>query len=217
MGLRYSFKRSRPKRRYRTKQPRFISSTSTTPQTQGMLFTPRSLGNPLATSERKYFDTTLVNKAVVQVSTTFTNAMANPTTFNTIVVPVTGAEYNQRIGRRISLLNWKIRGELILPAISDSSTMTSVSPIIVRLIACIDKQANGTQMASTDLIAMPQALNAAWDMFQNPGNFGRFKVLKDKRFTLQDPNYNSTSTDMDRNRIDRDWETYPKQHLRLGA
>ena len=199
MGLRYSFKRSRPKRRYRTKQPRFVSSTSTAPQTQGMLFTPRALGNPLALSERKYFDSTVVAKAITQVATTFVNAMANPTTLNTIFVPTTGTDYNQRIGRRVTVLSWRIRGEIYIPNVSDAATIGSVNANIIRLIMVIDKQANGTQMASSDLIAMPSALNAAWDMYQSPSNFGRFKVLKDKRFAVQDPNYNSETMALDRN------------------
>lgn len=204
MGPRTSRSRFFPSSRYYRKTrarriQRLVPSASSAPQNAGMLFTSRVLGNPLSNSEHKYFDSTVNQRAVTQVASTFINAMQNPSTLNTIFCPVTGTDYNQRIGRRVSVLSWRIRGEFVLPNVSDTASMGAVAGLIFRLICCIDKQCNGTQMQSSDLIAMPSALNSAWDMYQSPANFGRFKVLKDKRLSIQDPNYNSEAMALDRN------------------
>lgn len=198
MGLRYSFKRSRPKRRYRTKQPRFIRSTSTSAQTQGMLFTPRTLGNPLSSSERKYFDSQVSTKQINAVSGNFTNGMANPTTLNTLFCPTPGTGIDNRIGRKCSVLSLRIKGEIEFPALNDATAITALSPMVFRFIICQDYQCNGTQMSSQDLITSG-GTNVAWDMFQNTAGFGRFRVLKDKRFILQDPNFGDDGTTVDRN------------------
>lgn len=200
MGLRYSFKRSRPKRRYRTKQPRFIPSSSTTPQAQGMLFTPRTLGNPLSISERKYFDSEVSSRALTAVTGAYTTAMADPTTVNTLFAPVPGTGVNQRIGRKCTVLSLRIRGEIEIPGINDSASIAALSGIIFRFIVVIDKQTNGVQMQSQDLITSGGS-NVAWDMYQNTAGFGRFRVLKDRRFLLQDPNYGGdpATTTLDRN------------------
>lgn len=200
MGLRYSFKRTRPKRRYRTKQPRFVPSTSTTPQTQGMLFTPRTLGNPLALSERKYFDSEVNARAISAVGGTYTTAMTDPTGTNCLFAPVPGTGVNQRIGRKCTILSLRIRGEIEFPNINDSAGMAALAALVFRFIVVVDKQTNGVQMQSQDLITSG-GTSVAWDMFQNTAGFGRFRVLKDRRFLLQDANYGGdpATTSLDRN------------------
>ena len=66
----------------------------------------------------------------------------------------------------------------------------------VRIILYQDKQTNGTFAQGEDVISSGAANNAG-HMFQNPANFGRFRVLKDKTFRLHDPSISYDGTNME--------------------
>ena len=63
--------------------------------------------------EMKYFDTAVASRAVPQVAT-WLGTTLDPTTFNTLCVPVVGAAYNQRIGKEINIVKLKIRGRFFI-------------------------------------------------------------------------------------------------------
>jgi hypothetical protein len=163
-----------------------------------MSFVPRTLGNPLSFSERKYFDADVLNRALASVSTTFANAPVNPAVLNTCFAPIPGTGINQRIGRSCRVIAFRIRGEVEIQAADDIVSNTPMGPVTFRFIIVIDKQANGTQMSSAALI-QSGGNNQAWNMYQNTESFGRFKVLKDRRFLIQDPNYGEDASGLDRN------------------
>lgn len=199
----------RPRRttsRYSGQKTKFISSTGRTAQNRAMQFVPRTLGNPLAIGERKYFDSQLVTSALSAVTSTFSNAMKDPPTLNTLFLPVPGTGINDRIGRRVAVHSLKIRGEIELANVNDASVGTQAyAAAIFRLIIVQDKQTNGAQMSSSTLIDSGSG-SLAWDMFQSTGSFGRFRVLKDKRYTLQDPNFGADLSNYDRNGLNRIFE-----------
>ncbi|AUM61623.1 capsid [uncultured virus] len=199
---RYPFRKARVSRR----PTRFIRSTAPSAQTQGMSFVPRTLGNPLSIGERKYFDAQLVTSAVAAVTSTFSNAMKDPATFNTLFVPSPGTGINERVGRRVAVHSIKIRGELELPNVNDASAGTQAYPAtIFRLIIVQDKQTNGAQMSSQSLIDSG-AGSLPWDMFQSTASFGRYRVLKDKRLVLQNPNFGADLSNYDRNGLNRTFD-----------
>jgi len=172
---------------YSNKKYRPIASTGPSPQNRAMQFVPRSLGNPLSYTERKFWDTVVIDRIVPTVGTTFSGAMVDPGTQNCLFTPITGAEMYNRISRKVYVKKISISGRVTLPALSNLTTIDVLNPMVVRVILCIDKQTNGVQMNSQDLIgALSGVASESIDMFQNPAFFGRFQVLKDKKFVLQD-------------------------------
>lgn len=171
---------------YANKKQRYISSTARSAQNRAMSFVPRSLGNTLATTERKFWDTVVIDRAINTVTTTFSGAMADPTTLNCLFTPITGAEMYNRIARKTYVHKISVVGRISLPVVSNATTLDVLAPLTIRLILCIDKQTNGAQMNSQDLIgALSGVTGDTIDLYQNPAFFGRFQVLKDKRFVLQ--------------------------------
>ena len=52
-----------------------------------------------------------------------------------------------------------------------------------------DQQTNGAQMTAAQLMNDAGAADTTINSYQNPNNFGRFRVLKDKDILIQDPNF----------------------------
>jgi len=135
--------------------------------------------------EMKYFDTAVSARVVPQVAT-WVGTTLDPTTFNTLCVPVVGAAYNQRIGKEINIVKLKIRGRFLVGPIAAASAGTQ--PTTIRYGVFQDMQTNSVQ-ADGNLVMTPTSTTfQAPFTFQNIDNFGRFKVLKDKVCTIQDPN-----------------------------
>lgn len=152
---------------------------------------PRTRGI-YAIGEYKYFDTS-VNGSVAR-SSNWTNCMADPSPMNTIFVPKQGAAINERIGREVTLHKIRIQGYFQLSSEDALDTDASIYAQVIRFLVVQDTQTNSTQMDSSDLMD-GSSVNATVMAFQNLNNFGRFKVLKDKVFTLQDPNILADAND----------------------
>lgn len=60
-----------------------------------------------------------------------------------------------------------------------------------------DCQTNAAQMTGAQLINDASGGNTTLNAFQNPNNFGRFKVWKDKEFVLVNPNMAGSPTAAD--------------------
>lgn len=190
---------SYPKRykRFQTKYTRVKTRDGKT-----RTYVPRSLGNPRAVTERKYYD---VEAAVSlnALTTTWAGGEADPTTLNTLFVPVTGDDYNNRTGRKVSVIALKIRGYINCSNQIDQTA--AEAPNVCRVIVVLDQQTNATQLNAEDVItsgAGSQAIN----MFQNPAFFGRFKVLKDKRMVMQNPAITFDGTNVEQNGINKSFE-----------
>lgn len=183
---------------YKRKRPPSTTSNKQykkprTAYNQNLRFTPRSYGNALAVTERKYFDTQ-ASGTIQGTSGSWAYGEADPATLLTLFVPTLGNDINNRIGRKVQLLSLKLHCEVVSPA-QTNQTAPDASTVI-RVILVRDMQTNGVQLNAEDVINSGDA-SQAFNMFQNTAFFGRFKVLKDKRYILQDPNITYDGTNME--------------------
>lgn len=157
-------------------------------------FVPRSFGNPRAITERKYFDTTYTVAAINAITTSFASSEADPGTLLTLFVPQTGDDFNSRTGRKCQVISIKIKASIIINNQVDQTVPDFAA--IIRIMLVQDKQTNAAQLNSEDVITSGAA-SGAINMFQNPAFFGRFRVLKDKHFVMQNPNLSWDGTNME--------------------
>lgn len=147
----------------------------------------------VSSGEMKYFDTEKSNTAIAQVTTSWAGTEQDPATFNTLVVPVKGSSIDERVGRRIKVHSIKIRGFIRVDAQSAQSTADGSS--YIRVILFQDEQTNGAQVQGETLMQDSASSAGTITSFQNLGALGRFRVLKDKVFTVSDLNLaNNTGT-----------------------
>lgn len=155
--------------------------------------------------EMKYFDSNLTNTNMTVVTGTWPGGtIVDPTgTINLgsaavatplcLFAPTVGAALNQRIGRKVKVLKIKVQGTIQTPA--QAAQVTADTGGSVRIILVMDQQTNASQMTSAQLINDADSATANLSAFQNPNNFGRFRVLKDKRFVLANPSaFNDAAT-----------------------
>lgn len=163
-------------------------------------FVPRSYGTPMAVTERKYFDTQLTGAALVDCSSSWSGAEVDPTTLNTLFCPSTGSDFNNRDGRKVHVTSIRIRGRIVC---TNQADQTAADPsTMCRVILVMDKQTNATQLSAEDVISSGSGSEMT-DGFQNPANFGRFRVLRDKRMILQNPAISYDGTNIEQNGISR--------------
>jgi len=114
--------------------------------------------------------------ATYNVSTTSTPASGGITL---LAVPVTGADFNARIGRKIKLKSLYIRGRVGIEDAFSTTANTTVRAQQVRMIIVYDLQPNGAAPAITDI------LNTADPASHLQLNFrDRFRVIADKEWTF---------------------------------
>lgn len=155
--------------------------------------------------EMKYFDTNLTNTNMTAVTGTWpAGTIVDPTgTINLgsaavatplcLFAPTVGAALNQRIGRKVKVLKIKLMGTIQTPAQAAQAAADLATSI--RLILVMDQQTNASQMTSAQLINDADSATANLSAFQNPNNFGRFRVLKEKRLVLGNPSaFNDAAT-----------------------
>ena len=171
---------------YRRPYKRQRTSTGVTYRT-----VPRTRGI-YGKGEMKYFDCEKESTALVN-TTNWTNTELDPTLTPVInqfclFAPTQGAAINQRIGREVKVYKIKIRG--IISTDRQSGENSADNPVAIRLLLVQDTQTNGTQCQGEDVMQPPTtaSANMAISSFQNYNNFGRFRVLKDKVITIQNPN-----------------------------
>lgn len=150
---------------------------STVPRTRGVY----------AKGEMKYFDSEM--DYTVTASSDWTATEADPTAvpvagINTLFCPTVGAGINQRIGKQVYVYKLKINGVVTVAAQADQTAADTSGSL--RLILFQDTQTNATQAQGEQLMTPPTGNTSvlANSSFQNLANFGRFKVLKDKRWQL---------------------------------
>lgn len=144
-------------------------------------FVPRVYGNPIARSETKYFDIENTD-SFVGTTGSWTDTELDPAG-QCLCYPTQGTGASNRIGRKIQILKIKIRGQIQIPIEVDTTVPNVESLCNVRLILYQDKQSNGVQAQGEDVM-QSGAASLAFYMFQNPNNWGRFRVLKDKIWQL---------------------------------
>lgn len=157
---------------------------------------PRTRG-AMAIGEMKYYDT---ESTLVQVATCTTSwqaaTLASPETSidlgdaavatpGCLCAPKVSAALNGRIGRAIHVRKIKVRGQLRVPI--TAGTTVGKEGAHIRIILVQDTQNNSSTMTAAQLMRNASAGTATINSFQNPDNFGRFRVLKDKSFVMANP------------------------------
>lgn len=152
--------------------------------------------------EMKYFDT-LLNAVAIPASTDWTATELDPTTYLTLFAPIVGAGVDQRIGKSVKVLKIRIRGTIDVPPQVNQVAGDYASN--VRIILHQDMQTNSAQAQGEQVMTPPATAAAllAVNSFQNINNFGRFRVLKDKMFTLQNPATSWDGTNLEQQGISR--------------
>jgi len=115
-------------------------------------------------------------------------AVANPLC---LFAPTVGAALNQRIGRKVKVLKIKLHG-LIHFSVGTAQALPK-NATSIRMMLVQDCQTNAAQMTGAQLMNDAASPSSTLMSFQNPNNFGRFKVLKEKRYILEDPNIIGTT------------------------
>lgn len=145
--------------------------------------------------EMKYFDcdcngrvpglltTTWVAGTMCDPDTTINLGAAAVATPLCLFAPTVGAALNQRIGRKVKVLKIKVNGFVNKGAETAQTTANAADSI--RLFLVVDQQTNSAQMTGAQLMNDGSAADTVINSFQNPNNFGRFRVLKEKRFLVQ--------------------------------
>jgi len=110
-------------------------------------------------------------------------AVANPLC---LCAPTVGAGLNQRVGRKISVR--KIKGHGTISVAQQAAQAAADAATKIRIVLVQDCQTNAAQMTSAQLYQDATAPATTINTFQNPNNFGRFRVLKDKMLTLSNLN-----------------------------
>lgn len=147
----------------------------------------------MSITERKYFDTELNASAIVATAASWANTELDPAAL-TLFYPSQGTDFNNRIGRKVQVKSIKIRGHVNVPA--QTNQLVGDGAALIRCVLVMDKQTNSTQLNGEDVISSG-AGSVPINMFQNPAFFGRFRVLKDKRWTLQNPNFSWDGTNLE--------------------
>lgn len=155
------------------------------------------------TGEMKYFDSSLANTAI-PANNDWTATEFDPTTLNTLFVPVVGAGVNQRIGKACKVLKIKIRGQIVCSAQIDQTAADA--PCLVRLVLHQDKQTNSAQAQGEQVMTTQGDDALAINTFQNIDNFGRFDVLMDKTISIQNPNMSYDGTNIEQAGLIKHWK-----------
>jgi hypothetical protein len=168
------------------------------------------------TGEMKYFDCEKDATAISAVTTTWVaGTITDPgTTINLgdaavatplcLIAPKVSAALNGRIGRKIRVLKVKVHGHFVCPL--QSVAATGDNPCKIRMFLVLDTQTNAAQMTSAQLLNDAGSAATTINTFQNPNNFGRFRVLKEKMFLFQNPNITGAATVIEQQGLIQAWK-----------
>jgi len=171
---------------------RATSRSDGTRPRSGTSAVPRALGAQV-TSEMKYFDTERAETQLAACTTQWVSGqlfdptvsidLGNPAVIGPpLFCPQQGNGLNGRIGRKVHLYKIRIQGTISMPNQSNQSIADPASKI--RLMLVLDKQTNGTNMAPSLFMSPASSALVTINSFQNPQNFGRFQLLKEKTYIV---------------------------------
>lgn len=158
--------------------------------------------------EMKYFDCENTGTALAATTTTWVaGTIVDPTaTINLgsaavatplcLFAPTVGSALNQRVGRQVEVMKIKIHGDInVIPQASQGTADANTQ---IRIILVQDMQTNASQMTGAQLMNGSSAsANVTLNSFQNPDNFGRFRVLKEKWMKVSNLNLAGSPTTAD--------------------
>lgn len=152
-----------------------------------------------ATGEMKYFDCELYGGSAISACGTswITGTRQDPTatidlgaaavnTPECLFAPTMGAALNQRIGRKCHMYKVKLHGLITIPG-QASQSAADAAPLL-RAFLVMDQQTNAAAMTPAQLMNDGSAADSTINSFQNPNNFGRFRVLREKKWTISNTN-----------------------------
>jgi len=142
-------------------------------------------GNPLTTTERKYYDTNLDDGVITAITTSWAGTELDPATVNCLSAPAQGTDIDECIGREYAIVAMKVKGYVYVPSQTNQTITDNAS--LVRILLVRDKQTNGVQLNAEDVIASTTGAEPGISMFQSAVTLGRFDVCKDKFISLQNP------------------------------
>jgi len=184
-------------KRQKGKQPKTRKGYTSTARTRGAA----------VQGEMKYFDCDYSATTIAAVTTTWVaGTMTDPlTTINLgaaavanplcLAAPTVGAGLNQRVGRKITIRKIKIHGTINVPAQAAQGAGDTACKIRLALVQ--DCQTNAAQMTGAQLYNDATQAATTISTFQNPNNFGRFRVLKDKMMQISNLNLAGSPTTAD--------------------
>jgi len=152
--------------------------------------------------ETKYFDCSLTGQGISAVTGSWVaGTLLDPTTTVNLgsaavatplclFAPTVGAGLNQRIGRMVKMMKVRVSGTITVQAQTAQAAPPPASK--VRLLLVLDKQTNAAPMTSAQLLNDSADASSTISSYQNPNNFGRFQVLKEKYFNVLTPSVAGT-------------------------
>lgn len=168
---------------------------------RGIGYTNRIAGNPALMGETKYFDTERVQSSLVSPAYTISGWSGNAVDPSvnvegvsqprTIFSPKLGNSFYQREGRKCWVKGIRIKGTVTCPY--QNVAFTADNAAVIRLILYQDKQTNYTQITPDGVISGLGTCDPI-NYYQNSTQMGRFRVLVDKTFTIQNPTIAVNST-----------------------
>jgi len=148
-------------------------------------------GNVVA--DNHYFDTERTTTAIAQSASTWNGSEMDPNTSAMLCLfaPVIGDDISNRTGRKVFVKKIRISGLILVSA--QSAQTTQDDPANIRLVCYQDMQTNFAQ-ATGDLVLAQGAASNAIHYGMSVANFGRFKILKEKRIVITPPDYSGLTT-----------------------
>jgi len=195
-------RRSSTSKKQKTVNRRLINYQKSAKTRKGYQSVARPRGAAVV-GEMKYFDA-VSEVAIVATTTTWpAGTMSDPTTTINLgsaavanplclMAPTVGSGLNQRVGREVKVMKIKIHGQINIPAQSFQSGGDTSA--VIRLLLVQDTQTNSAQMTGAQLFNDASSALTTLQSFQNPNNFGRFKVLRDKMMTFSNINVAGSPT-----------------------
>lgn len=190
MKRQYNNTSRQPYKRPRTTNTVFIGPLRRPPARTGVIkrYVPRTPGGQLI-ADNHYYDASHSPTSVFPAI----GAWSQPNLFDpnqgifpgSLFAPRQGDDISNRQGRKTFLKKIRIQGQITCAP--QSLNQFGDLPTKIRLIIVQDKQTNGAQFDPNELI-LSGVSSGAIHMFQSTANLGRFKIWKDKSFTLQNPN-----------------------------
>lgn len=188
----------RPNSKFRLRRQNAFMYRRTSSGIRG--FTKRTYGNPMATTEMKYFTTQRDYDTISNLTnvTNWSNSQLSSIAGECLTAPELGTNYDNRIGRKV--IGKRLFLRVTIKTQRGSNPTGARDPFVFRMIVVLDKQTNGIQATGDLILATPytdgaQQINA----LQNPDNFGRFKILYDKTHIINNPDmiYNYATSTID--------------------
>lgn len=175
------------KRKYKTKKS---SGATKKRKTYSARYNYVNLVKP----ETKYFDVG-INAAVTMAGTSWADSevpcdnyinssgTAAAYTDSCLIPTANGSGYGQVDGNKYKLKGIRVRGDLLVPVVSDAADVSQAR--IVRVLLVEDTMPNGTQAQGEDVIQDAGTLGENVHSFMRvANNLGKFKVHSDKTYVL---------------------------------